>query len=446
MITYHLSQAFLGDSINSVNATVSDGTIISLEEGPPVPGAVIINGLTMPGFANLHSHAFHRFLRGRTHRVGGNFWSWRDAMYGLAELLDPDLMYQIGLVVYGEMVRAGYTAVWEFHYLHHGSDGRGYTDPNAMGVALADAAAEVGIRLVMVDTLYLTSGVDGSEPEGVQRRFSDGSMQAWIERFELLPDRVAKAAAVHSVRAVPVPAMETMAEYSSAGEIPVHVHVSEQRKENEECRAAHGISPVALLDRVGLLGPRTVAVHATHIDERDVERLASTGSRVCMCPTTERDLGDGIGPSHALSSAGVRLSIGSDSQAVIDPLEEVRALEMNARLALERRGVHQPVDLAGIGTDVPGLGSGAITVGNQADFIALDLTRLDPAGLRGEELLAAALFELSARDVTDVVVGGKRLVEDRELRGMPGLDEIRRGLSVRLAESIAEAQIASSEG
>jgi formiminoglutamate deiminase len=351
-------------------------------------------------------------------------------MYRLAGLLDPDLMYQVGLVVYGEMLRAGYTAVWEFHYLHHRQDGGRYADANAMGLALADAAAAVGIRLVLVDTLYLTSGVDGSEPEGVQRRFSDGSMEAWIERFELLPERVVKAAAVHSVRAVPIAAMEGMAQYCAGRGLGVHVHVSEQRKENEECRAAHGVSPVALLRRVGLLGSRTVAVHATHIDEEDIKALASAGTMVCLCPTTERDLGDGIGPSHALSSAGVRLSLGSDSQAVIDPLEEVRALEMNARLALERRGVHSAVDLAGIGNAVPSAG---IKVGAAADFVAFDLGRLEPEGLGGEELLAAAMFGLSARDVTDVVVGGERLVERGKLRSHAELDEMRRDLAVRLA-------------
>jgi cytosine/adenosine deaminase-related metal-dependent hydrolase len=173
-----------------------------------------------------------------------------------------------------------------------------------------------------------------------------------------------------------------------------------------------------------------VAVHATHIDEEDIKALASAGTMVCLCPTTERDLGDGIGPSHALSSAGVRLSLGSDSQAVIDPLEEVRALEMNARLALERRGVHSAVDLAGIGNAVPSAG---IKVGAAADFVAFDLGRLEPEGLGGEELLAAAMFGLSARDVTDVVVGGERLVERGELRSHAELDEMRRDLAVRLA-------------
>ena len=230
----------------------------------------------LPGFANAHSHAFHRALRGRTHEHGGTFWTWRERMYAVAARLDPDSYLALARAAYAEMALAGVTAVGEFHYLHHGPDGRPYADPNAMGHALAQAAADAGIRLTLLDTCYLTADVDGRPVEGVQRRFSDGTADAWAERVAALRDgpglRIGVAA--HSVRAVPRAALPVVAE--AAGGRPLHVHLSEQPAENAACLAAHGLTPTGLLAAEGLLGPATTAVHATHLTGADIALLGSS--------------------------------------------------------------------------------------------------------------------------------------------------------------------------
>ena len=288
--------------------------------------AVRVEGLTIPGLANAHSHAFHRALRGRTQRDRGTFWTWRQQMYSVAERLDPDSYYLLAKAVYREMVSTGITAVGEFHYLHHQPDGTPYATPNAMGDALRAAGHEVGLRVVLLDTCYLSSGF-GDAPEGAQVRFSDGTAAAWADRAGDGP------AAIHSVRAVPRDQMHVF-----RGRRPLHVHLSEQVAENEACLDEYGLTPTMLLHAEGLLGSQTTVVHATHLTDEDIETLGSTRTNVCITPTTERDLADGIGPARRLADAGCRLSLGSDSHAVIDPFEEMRGLELDERLATQRRG------------------------------------------------------------------------------------------------------------
>ncbi|RZT87067.1 formiminoglutamate deiminase [Pseudonocardia sediminis] len=411
MTTLWCEHAWLPDGpADAVAIEVADGRITSLRPGAPRTGTVL-PGVTLPGFANAHSHAFHRALRGHPSPDARSFWSWRDDMYRVAEALDPDSYRRLATAVYTEMALAGYTSVTEFHYLHHGPGGRPYDDPNAMGHALVDAAAAAGIRLTLLDTCYLAGGID--EPlSAVQRRFADAHSDAWIERVEPLlklddGDRVRLGAAVHSVRAVPEPEMSGVVEWAAGW--PLHVHLSEQPAENEACLAAYGRTPTALLDYAGVLGPDTVAVHATHLTTDDIDRLAASGTRVCLCPTTERDLGDGIGPASQLHDAGVGLLLGSDSQAVVDPFEEARGMEMHERLAHRVRQRFSPAQLLDAAAD-----GASLTAGAPADLVTVALDSVRTAGIAPVGVLHAA----GAADVTDVMVGGRWVVRGRVHQGV----------------------------
>ena len=387
-------------------------------------------GLTLPGLANTHSHAFHRALRGRTQRERGTFWTWREQMYAVAERLDPDSYHRLATAVFREMLAAGMTAVGEFHYLHHQPDGTPYDDPHAMSHAVVAAARDAGIRLTLLDTCYLSSGF-GEPPQGVQRRFSDGDVERWRERFGALPpaDGVVHGAAIHSVRAVPADAMPAIAE-AAAGR-PLHVHVSEQVAENDACVAAYARTPVELLADHDVLAPLTTAVHATHLTDDDVRLLAATGTYAGFCPTTERDLGDGIGPGRRLHEAGVPLTLGSDSHAVVDPFEEMRALELDERLATQRRGHWTAAELlqTAAARGHASLGwadAGAIAVGQRADLVTVDTTSPRTAGTGADE--HTAVFAATAADVVHVVVDGRVVVDgtDRPQLGLDLDDAIRR--------------------
>jgi len=281
--------------------------------------AVRLPGLVIPGLANVHSHAFHRVLRGRTHRQGGDFWSWRERMYEVAERLDPDRYLALTRAVFAEMALAGVTAVGEFHYVHHGPGGQPYADRNAMGAALMAAAADAGIRLTLIDTCYLRGGF--AQPlTGGQERFGDGDAERWALRAGALPaaEHVRVAAGIHSVRAVDEASIAVVRDWAAQRDAPLHIHVSEQPAENQACQAVTGRSPTELLADAGVLGPGTTVVHATHATPSDIGLLGGNRTGICLCPTTERDLADGVGPAGALRDAGCALSVGSDSNAVID--------------------------------------------------------------------------------------------------------------------------------
>jgi formiminoglutamate deiminase len=405
---------------------VVDGRIAAVTTGvsSAPPGATRLAGLVLPGLANAHSHAFHRALRGRTHADRGSFWTWRDAMYRVAERLDPDSYHALARAVYGEMVLAGITCVGEFHYLHHDTAGRQYGDPNAMGQALIRAAADAGIRLTVLDTLYLTSSVDGSPLQGVQRRFGDGDLDGWSMRTDALKpaEHVRVGAALHSVRAVPAGSLTAFAQRTA--DRPVHVHLSEQRAENEQCLAAHGCTPTELLHRHGVLRATTTAVHATHLTGADIAVLGRTHTGVCLCPTTERDLADGIGPAGALADAGCPVSLGSDSHAVIDLFEEARGMELHERLSTEERGHFAAGELlrAATATGHAALGwddAGEIRVGARADLVAVRMDSVRTAGLStGGPGGPGAVFAATAADVTDVVVDGRHIVAGGRHTGM----------------------------
>ena len=425
---YHCELAWLGGDAATARVVVdvAGGVITSVTTGvaDPPAGAVRLAGLTLPGLANAHSHAFHRALRGRTQvpRTGGtgSFWTWREQMYSLAEALTPDSYLALARAVYGEMVLAGITSVGEFHYLHHDTGGVRYRDPNAMGRALAAAAGDAGLRLTLLDTCYLHGGF-GAEPEGAQRRFSDGTAAAWAERAAALESLAGPAvrigAAIHSVRAVDPASMEVVAAWADERGAPLHAHVSEQPAENRDCLAAHGLTPTALLARSGALGERFTAVHATHLTDADIDDLGRSRSSVCCCPTTERDLADGIGPTGQLRAAGARLTLGSDSHAVIDLFEEARGVELHERLHTGARGHHQAVDLLRAAT-ADGHASigwpevGSLSVGAAADLVTVDLRSVRLAGTEPTDALEAVVFVGAAADVHHVVVGGEVVVAD----------------------------------
>ncbi|MFD8492825.1 formimidoylglutamate deiminase [Amycolatopsis sp. NPDC059657] len=409
MTTLWCEYAWLPDGVASeVLITIEGDRFDSVLPGQPREGHVL-TGLTVPGMANGHSHAFHRALRGRTHHERGTFWTWRERMYSLAARLDPDAYYRLARGVYAEMVLAGYTSVGEFHYLHHAPGGTPYGNPNAMGAALERAAADAGIRLTLLDTCYLAGGI-GVAPDEVQRRFSDGSAERWAERVSALEenDGFRVGAAIHSVRAVPADEISLVRKQDR----PLHVHLSEQRAENEQCLAAYGLTPTGLLAEHGALGERLTAVHATHLTESDIRLLGDARARACFCPTTERDLGDGIGPARALLDAGVGLCLGSDSNAVVDAFEETRALELNERLASESRGRFSVDELMAAATDHAAIGwdeVGALAAGHGADLVNIDLESIRTVGTEPSGTVYAA----SGADVRDVLARGRWVVRDR---------------------------------
>ncbi|WP_210649506.1 formimidoylglutamate deiminase [Nocardioides sp. SYSU D00065] len=415
MTAYLLERAWVDGAFRAdVLVEVEDGRFTSVTPDSDPPRAVPVRGLVVPGLANTHSHAFHRALRGRTQRERGTFWTWREQMYAVAAALDPECYLALARATYREMAAAGITCVGEFHYLHHRPDGTPYADPDEMGRALVEAARQAGIRITLLDTLYLSSGF-GAPPEGAQVRYSDGSVEAWADRVDALAlsGHARAGAAVHSVRAVPAADLAVVAQRVS--ERPFHVHVSEQVAENEACREAYGVTPTRLLADHGLLGPRTTLVHATHLTDDDVALIGGTGTWVSFCPTTERDLGDGIGPSRQLHDAGARLTLGSDSHAVIDLFEEMRAVELDERLATQRRGHWAAGELleAATADGHTSLGwddAGAIAVGRRADLVVLDPASPRTAGTGRDE--STVVFAAAAEDVRRVMADGRWIVED----------------------------------
>ena len=402
---WHAEQAWLGHRAENVLIEVEAGRISSIEEDTFAPhDAVILKGWTMPGLANVHSHAFQRLLRGEIESGGGDFWEWRERMYRYTQW-DPADYFKHAQLVFREMLEAGITAVGEFHYLHgHG---------NELGEALIDAAGEEGIRITLIDACYLRGGLDGRPLEPEQMLFSDGDADAWARRVDDLveSDGVRIAAGIHSVRAVDAESMRIVATYARERKVPLHIHLAEQPAEVDECVQVEGCTPAELLEREGILGPDLTTVHAIHLTEHDVALLGQNQVSVCACTTTERNLGDEVGPLQVLSRAGCRLTAGSDSNAVIDILEEARGIDLDQRRALGRRVLHQPLELFEAATvnGMRALGweAGELKAGMLADFITLD----PPSALWREMTPAYVVYGLSGRDVKNVVVGGQTVVQ-----------------------------------
>ena len=327
--------------------------------------------LPLPGFVNAHSHAFQRAMRGRAE--GGDFWAWRDAMLEVAQAITTSEVRTRYARTFREMRAAGYTAVGEFHYL--GID---------EAEAALDAAEEAAIEIVLLHVAYARGGID---------RFRQSSPHAYFEQVERLRDRGAQVGvAPHSVRACPPDWLEAIGRYAAREDLVLHVHADEQPREIEECVAEHGVRPIELLFETGCLGTRTTIVHATHADERELDLLAETGSRICVCPTTEANLGDGFLPVARVRERGIPLCVGSDSNVRIDPLEELRELEGIARRQELRRNVIAPDELLRIGGD-----EGARALGStRRDGIEALLDHPSLAGVAPAEVPAALLFGCAA--------------------------------------------------
>jgi len=429
----------------SVTVDVTDGRIAAVTGDTDRPSdARRRRGITIPGAANTHSHAFHRALRHRSQMGHGSFWTWRDQMYAVAEQLDPDRYHRLARAVFAEMVLSGFTTVGEFHYVHHQADGTPYSDPNAIAEALTEAAIDAGIRITLLDTVYLHGGLadDGYLAlYGRQRPFGDDNVEAWAQRVDALAATAQRrvGAAVHSVRAVDPASLAEVAAWADQRGAPLHAHVSEQTAENDQCLAAHGCTPIQLLDRGGALGPQFTAVHATHITNRDLTLLRESGSAVCLCPTTERDLGDGVGPARRLADSGVTLSIGSDSHAIIDPFEEMRAVELDERLVRGDRGVFTTAELLATATAGHRLlgwdDVGEIAVGQRADLVTIALDSVRTSGSVPGAIAEAVVFGAAPSDVTHVMIDGVNVVKNGQHRHVDVAAELTAAIDVIIREA-----------
>ncbi len=393
-----------------LGVTIEEGRIVEVApatEGERLPGKALA-----PGFVNDHSHAFQRGLRGAVERVNpsrphDDFWTWRERMYALAEDLSPDSIRWASRRCYEEMLSAGYTSVTEFHYIHHRSDGTPYKDPNALAKAVALAAEDAGIRLLLLPVAYARGGLP---------RFRDTSVQAFIRRVDELREwsegrsLAEVGVAAHSVRAVPRRWLEEIGGYADRYDLPLHIHADEQEREIEECLSENGVRPVQLLAQTGFLGPNTTIVHATHASEEELDLISEHGTSVCACPTTEGNLGDGFLPAEGILDRGIRLSVGSDSHVRVDPFEELRELETNARRLSGRRNVLLIEEETSPTPYLLRTGWGRVgtEAGDPADMIEIDLSHPTLADVKPENLPSALVFGAGTGVVAGSWVDGQR--------------------------------------
>jgi formimidoylglutamate deiminase len=427
MSTWLPDYVYVDGRFQAGRAVVCDDTGKIVEVSENVPDAIRLKGRALlPGMVNAHSHAFQRVIRGRTeHRSQhstDSFWTWREQMYTAANTLEPQDLYTVSRLAFLEMALTGITAVGEFHYIHHSRDGSPYSDPNLLEREVIRAARDVGIRIALLRVAYARAGYQ-TDPNPQQVRFIEDSPDVYLKNLEQLldvnDDMAWIGVAPHSVRAVPLDYLKTIVAFANERGLPVHMHVAEQPAEVSACIAEHGRSPVALLETEGLLSKRFTAVHAIHMTPKDIAALARSGAFVCACPTTERNLGDGIVPADAYFDGGVRIALGSDSQIQIDLLEDARELEYHLRLQKMERNVLAPMlaerlfDCATInGAASIGFDGGRIKPGAPADFFTVDLNDLSIAGSSPDDLLSNIVFSLARTAVRDVVVGGKRIIEN----------------------------------
>jgi formimidoylglutamate deiminase len=424
--SYHAALAVLDGRLRAdVRIDVDEhGTIVGFgsDADPVVIARDFGPALLLPGLVDAHSHAFQRAIRGATQRRAAHdpssFWSWREAMYAAATGLDPEALFEITRLCFAEMLRSGITCVGEFHYVHHQADGTPYADPNELSWQVVRAAQEVGIRLVLLEVFYDRAGA-GKPPLPEQRRFCDGSVDAYLRRVDALRARgVAVGIAPHSIRAVGRPAMAELAAYAHANSLPLHAHVSEQPRENDECMAEHGMTPTAVFAEAGALDRERgfTAVHAVHVTDDDRRHLAAQS--VCACPTTEADLGDGIVGAAELRARGTNLALGSDANAIVDLVQEARLLEMGERLrSRERlRLADQAGELGLALLDIATRGGatslgvadtlGTLEVGRPFDAVVVDLQHPFFAAIARDRILDALFTAGTAAPVRQVIVGG----------------------------------------
>ena len=412
-----------------------DGCVVGAIEGADISAAKVVElpgKALLPGFVNAHSHSFQRLIRGKSEsRVvsGRDFWSWRGTMYHAASRLDPQQVYDVARMAFLEMVLAGTTTVGEFHYLHTAPDGRPYDDPNLLSRQVIAAAQSVGIRIVLLRTAYLRSGFELPLDPG-QTRFFESS-KAFLENMTALVvdgatwgETVHFGVAPHSIRAVPLNALHEIAEWTRAKKLPLHMHVAEQVAENAACVREYGATPVALLAKEGILGEDFTAVHGVHVTAEEIAMMAEAEATICSCPTTERNLGDGFVLADEILAAGIRVALGSDSQAQIDPLEDARELEYHLRLQQQKRAILDQVggkslaaqlfDCATVhGARSLAVRGGELTPGAFADFFTVDLKDVSIAGNSVEDLLPILVFSLNRSSIRDVVVNGRFILRDQ---------------------------------
>ncbi len=395
------------------------------------------NRALLPGLVNGHSHAFQRVIRGRTeHRMSASrdsFWTWREAMYQAANRLSPEDVFDVSRMAFLEMAQSGITVVGEFHYLHHAPGGMRYNDPNELALQVIRAAQDVGLRIALLKTAYVRAGWQKENDPG-QARFIIGDVDVFMRDTEALAracssDRVWVGLAPHSIRAVPLPFLLEAVRYARSHNMPIHMHVAEQPAEIEACLAEHGLRPVELLEKSGVLAPDFTAVHATHATAEEIGFLAKAGSSICACPTTERNLGDGIAPADEWAKAGINVCLGSDSNAQIDLLEDARELEYHLRLKRLERAVLEPrslFDHATLG------GVNSLAAGPCADFFTLDLNDLSIAGADPNTLLSNVVFAAQRSAIRDLYVAGKPVIQDGQHRKEDSIVERFAALQSRL--------------
>ncbi len=369
----------------------------------------------LPGFVNAHSHAFQRAIRARTeHRTSAahdSFWTWREAMYHTACQLSPEDIYDVSRMAFLEMLLAGITTVGEFHYLHNAPDGTRYEDPNLLAVQVIRAASDTGLRIALLRTAYNRAGWQ-KELHPAQARFITKDAGIFIKDTEALAhsfssDRVWVGVAPHSVRAVPLPYLLETVRFARSRKMPFHMHVAEQPAEIEACETEYGLRPVELLEEHGILGADFTAVHATHTTAEEIRFLSK--ANICVCPTTERNLGDGIAPAHAWMEQGANVCFGSDSNVQIDLLEDARELEYHLRLLTMERALLEPHDLFACATLA---GAKSLAAAQSADFISIDLDHPSIAGVDRASLLTHIVFALPHSAIRDVYVAGKPVIEN----------------------------------
>ncbi|MNZ45975.1 8-oxoguanine deaminase [compost metagenome] len=432
MPAYYAERALLPTGwARNVRFEVSpEGLLSSVETDGSAEGAECLSGPVLPGMPNLHSHAFQRAMAGLA-EVAGNpndsFWTWRELMYRLVGRLEPEQVEIVARQLYIEMLKAGYTGVAEFHYVHHDRDGKPYADQAELSLRISQAAADSGIGLTLLPVLYSHSGFGGQAPNEGQRRFINGT-DAYLALIERLRAHMANETlqdvglCFHSLRAVtPQQIAEVLVSDSSA--CPIHIHIAEQQKEVDDCLAWSGRRPLQWLYENVEVDSRWCLVHATHAKADEVTAMARSGAVAGLCLTTEANLGDGIFPAVDYLAQGGRFGIGSDSHVSLSVVEELRWLEYGQRLRDQRRnrlhGSNQPMvgrtlyDAALIGgAQALGQPTGALDVGKRADLLVLDGSDPYLGTTEGDAILNRWLFAGGDRQVRDVMVGGKWQVRD----------------------------------
>ncbi|HIA04180.1 MAG TPA: formimidoylglutamate deiminase [Myxococcales bacterium] len=379
LYTPHGFSAGLGVVVND------SGHIVAISENAPEGAKTLrLNGCAlMPGFINSHSHVFQRMLRGQCERASTNesFWSWRQKMYELVDILTPAQMEIIAAHTFGEMLQSGYTTVKEFHYLHHPPGGGNYKNPHEMALRIQAAATAAGISLHLIRVAYLNVS------ESSQKRFADKNIQDALAQTSALQLELSVPVGIapHSIRAVLPEGIAACAQWARDNSAECHAHVAEQPREIEWSQKEYGVSPMQLLAQHGVLDSNFTAVHATHLDPGEIEAAGSAGITACICPTTEANLGDGVPATQELLNAGTQLAIGTDSQSEIDPFQELRLLEYNERNRLGQRQILDPVDLINATTE-------AMTVGSEARFLSINLTHTSLLGIAHEQLASALVM------------------------------------------------------